>query len=35
MARDYKLAMIFFSLDTDGTIVQVVAGEKIGTTVHA
>ena len=35
MARDYKLPMIFFSLDIDGTIVQVVAGEKIGTTVHA
>jgi uridylate kinase len=35
MARDYKLPMIFFSLDTDGTIVRVVAGEKIGTTVHA
>ena len=35
MARDYKLPMIFFSLDTDGTIVRVVAGEKIGTMVHA
>ena len=35
MARDYKLPMIFFSLDTEGTIVAVVAGEKIGTTVHA
>ena len=35
MARDYHLPMIFFSLDTDGTIVSVVAGEKIGTTVHA
>jgi len=35
MARDYKLPMIFFSLDTDGTIVRVVTGEKIGTTVHA
>jgi uridylate kinase len=35
MARDYKLPMIFFSLDTDGTIVRVVAGEKIGTIVHA
>ena len=35
MARDYKLPMIFFSLDTDGTIVRVVAGERIGTTVHA
>ena len=35
MARDYKLPMIFFSLDTDGSIVRVVAGEKIGTIVHA
>jgi uridylate kinase len=35
MARDYSLPMIFFSLDTDGSIVSVVAGEKIGTTVHA
>lgn len=35
MARDYRLPMTFFSLDTEGTIVAVVAGEKIGTTVHA
>ncbi|WP_026927612.1 UMP kinase [Granulicoccus phenolivorans] len=35
MARDYKLPMIFFSLDTEGNIARVVAGEKIGTTVHA
>jgi uridylate kinase len=35
MARDYKLPMIFFSLDTDGTIVRVVSGERIGTIVHA
>ena len=28
MARDYKLPMIFFSLDTDGTIVRVVSGEN-------
>jgi uridylate kinase len=35
MARDYKLPMIFFSLDTDGSIVRVIAGEKIGTIVHA
>ena len=35
MARDYALPMIFFSLDTDGSIVSVVAGERIGTTVHA
>jgi uridylate kinase len=35
MARDYALPMIFFSLDTDGSIVAVVSGERIGTTVHA
>jgi uridylate kinase len=35
MARDYSLPMIFFSLDTAGTIIKVIAGEKIGTTVHA
>jgi uridylate kinase len=35
MARDYKLPMIFFGLDTEGSIVAVVSGEKIGTTVHA
>ncbi|GAB3622060.1 UMP kinase [Mariniluteicoccus endophyticus] len=35
MARDNDLPMIFFSLDTEGNIGRVVAGEKIGTTVHA
>ena len=35
MARDYKLPMIFFGLDTEGSIVAVVSGERIGTTVHA
>ena len=35
MARDYKLAMVFFGLDNPGSIVAVVAGEKIGTSVHA
>jgi uridylate kinase len=35
MARDYKLPMIFFGLDTEGSIVAVVSGESIGTTVHA
>ncbi|HEY9291220.1 MAG TPA: UMP kinase [Microlunatus sp.] len=35
MARDYKLPMIFFGLDEAGSIEAVVAGEKIGTTVHA
>lgn len=35
MARDYKLPMVFFSLDVEGNIAKVVAGERIGTTVHA
>jgi uridylate kinase len=35
MARDYSLPMVFFSLDTDGNIVRVINGEKIGTTVHS
>jgi uridylate kinase len=35
MARDYKLPMVFFSLDSPGSIVDVVSGEKIGTSVHA
>jgi len=35
MARDYKLAMVFFGLDSPGSIVDVVSGEKIGTSVHA
>lgn len=34
MARDYSLSMIFFNLETPGNIARVVAGEKIGTTVH-
>ncbi len=35
MARDYTLPMVFFGLDVGGSIVAVVSGEKIGTTVHA
>ncbi|RCK70512.1 UMP kinase [Desertihabitans brevis] len=35
MARDYRLPMVFFNLDTEGNIARVVAGERIGTTVHA
>ncbi len=35
LARDYKLPMVFFALDVEGNIGRVVAGEKIGTTVHA
>ena len=35
MARDYKLPMVFFGLDNPGSIVAVVSGEKIGTSVHA
>jgi uridylate kinase len=34
MARDFALKMVFFSLDTDGTIVRAISGERIGTTVH-
>jgi uridylate kinase len=34
MARDYRLPLIFFSLDIPGNIIRVVSGEKIGTTVH-
>jgi uridylate kinase len=35
MARDYSLPMVFFGLDNPGSIVAVVSGEKIGTSVHA
>ncbi|WP_130865755.1 UMP kinase [Acidipropionibacterium timonense] len=35
MARDNDLTMIFFNLETPGNIARVVAGEPIGTTVHA
>lgn len=35
LARDNKLPMIFFDLGGAGNIARVVAGEKIGTTVHA
>ncbi len=35
MARDYKLPMVFFSLDVAGNIAKVVSGETIGSTVHA
>lgn len=35
MARDNHLTMIFFNLETPGNIARVVAGEPIGTTVHA
>lgn len=35
LARDYRLAMAFFDLGVDGNIARVVAGEKIGTTLHA
>ncbi|MGA4508636.1 UMP kinase [Propionibacteriaceae bacterium G1746] len=34
LARDNKLAMVFFNLDTEGNIARVIAGEPIGTTVH-
>ncbi len=35
LARDYHLPMIVFNLDVPGNIARVVAGEPIGTTVHA
>ncbi len=35
LARDYKLPMVVFNLDVPGNISRVVAGEPIGTTVHA
>ncbi|MCB0910314.1 MAG: UMP kinase [Propionibacteriaceae bacterium] len=35
LARDYRLPMVFFDLGVRGNIARVVAGEKIGTTLHA
>lgn len=35
LARDNRLPMIFFDLEAPDNIVRVVAGEKIGTIVHA
>ncbi len=35
LARDYHVPMIFFDLGVAGNIARVVAGEKIGTTLHA
>lgn len=35
LAREHKLPMVFFDLGVEGNIARVVAGEKIGTTVHA
>jgi len=35
LARDNKLPMIFFNLDDPTNIGRVVAGEKIGTTMHS
>jgi len=34
LARDYSLPMVFFDMGTPGNIARVVAGEKIGTTLH-
>ncbi len=34
LARDNRLPMVFFDLGERGNIARVVAGEKIGTTVH-
>ncbi len=35
LAREHRLPMVFFDLGTDGNIARVVAGEKIGTTLHS
>ena len=35
LARDNKLSIVFFNLDDPANIGRVVAGEKIGTTMHA
>lgn len=35
LAREHRLPMVFFDLGQDGNIARVVAGEKIGTTLHA
>ena len=35
LAREHNLPMVFFDLGVDGNIARVVAGEKIGTTLHA
>ena len=35
LARDYSLPMVFFDMGVPGNIARVVAGEKIGTALHA
>lgn len=35
LAREHRLPMTFFSLDTPGNIVRAANGEKIGTTIHS
>ncbi len=35
LAREHRLPMVFFDLGVPGNIARVVAGEKIGTTLHA
>jgi uridylate kinase len=35
LAREHQLPMVFFDLGADGNIARVVAGEKIGTILHA
>ncbi|MCA0251627.1 MAG: UMP kinase [Actinobacteria bacterium] len=35
LAREHGLPMVFFDLGVEGNIARVVAGEKIGTTLHA
>jgi uridylate kinase len=35
LAREHRLPMVFFDLGVEGNIARVVAGEKIGTILHA
>ncbi|MDR1768376.1 MAG: UMP kinase [Propionibacteriaceae bacterium] len=35
LAREHNLPMVFFDLGVEGNIAKVVAGERIGTTLHA
>jgi len=35
MARDFRVPMVFFNIDTPGNIARVVNGEALGTRVHA
>jgi len=35
LAREHKMPMVFFNLDVPGNITRAVAGERLGTRVHA